>query len=289
MESDSKKQFQHFVPNFYLSGWETTVDQKPRRVWVYEKDRKPYHAAIKNIGGEDNYYAIQKRDGSTDIETVERFLGGGESRAGKVFAKIKNAEALSERDCQHFAEFLAALVRRSPYSIEKSKGLVHQFLPQVINPLVERANRIEDEARRDRALQDIAKVEANVMANPDSVAKAAILEPSDIANFVVKMDWAFFHCRTAKFVTSDNPFVYSVGLGIGDFENGHVIIPISSEVSFQARNSTNFASGYFNITENEASKINERIVGHAHRQVFACDESVELEKIVQTKFGVDLH
>ncbi len=284
----SGKQFQHFVPDFYLSGWQITVDHKPKRIWVYEKGSVPRHAAIKNIGGEENFYAVKASDGTNDVETIERFLSRGESRAGTVFATIKNRKLLNEKDGRIFAEFLGVLLRRSPFYIGRWKDLVNKFLPGVIDPLLEIAEEIEDKERRDRAIENIEKVAAERRADPESIAKASILEPSDITNFVEKMDWAFFTCPTSKFVTSDNPFVYSIGLGIGDFENGHIIMPISSEISFQARNSTKFDSGYYEINDEDASKINLRIIGHAHKQVFASERSEELQKIVQERIGTDL-
>ena len=205
-----------------------------------------------------------------------------------VFAKIKNREQLNAKDRRDFAEFLGTLVRRSPFSLEKAKALVNKLLPGVIDPLVKIANRIDNEARRRRAVKNIEKVAAERKADPDSIAKLAIVQPSDIAEFVDKMDWAFFHCSTSKFVTSDNPFVYSIGLGIGDFENGHIIMPISSEVSFQARNSTEFNGGYYEISDDNVKEINMRIIGHAKSQVFACEQSEELKEIVRMKIASDL-
>lgn len=134
-----------------------------------------------------------------------------------------NRNALNLNDRRDFAEFLAALVRRSPFTGAKAKEMVPRLLAPIIDPLLERAKAIANKERRSRAIANVNKVAADVMAFPQRVMSAAISQESDIPRFIEAMDWAFFYNRTVKFIASDNPFVYSISLGIGNPENGHII------------------------------------------------------------------
>jgi hypothetical protein len=282
-------EFQHYVPRFYLTGWATTVEYKGRRIWINEAGADPRHASIDKTGGEENFYAVKAFDGSTDIQTVEKYLADGEGKAGRAFVKIKNRDKLSAKERKDFADFLALLVRRTPYTREKSAKLVEKFLPGAIEPLRQSAEKIPDEERRNKILENIERVAADVLTRPESITAAAMLQPSDIGDIIARMDWAFLYHPTLKFVTSDNPFVYSMGLGIGDFENGHIIFPISNNLSFQAKHSSKFNDSYNEISDDLLAEINLRIVRHAYRQVYSSDNSAELTQCVDENIGADLH
>ncbi len=288
MPDNTNNQFQHYVPRFYLCGWQTTVGHKPKRVWVYGRDNAAYHAAIKKVGGSDNFYAIENNDGATDIETVEKILAANESKAGQIIPKIKNGDALNQYERRYFSQFLSVLSRRTPFAKAQTKAMIPGMLPNIIDRLLERANSIQDEERRQLAVQNVNTAAANAVSRAGTIASSVLLQPFRISPVIEKMDWAFFHSPNVSFVASDNPFVYSIGLGIGNYNNGHIIFPVTKHISFQARNSTSFNSGHYNINEDDARSINLRIIRHAYRQVYSSEHSSELEQIIEENLGKDL-
>src|SRR5215203_4903110 len=123
-------QFQHYVSQFYLRGWQVEVNSKPKRVWVYEKGERPRHSAIKNAAGEENFYAIEEFDGTIDNSTTEQYLGIAESKVGTIFQKIGRKEIVDKTEREIFAEFLTVFLMRSPASKEKITELSKELLPE---------------------------------------------------------------------------------------------------------------------------------------------------------------
>src|SRR6476660_3602164 len=122
-------QFQHHVPRFYLRGWSCTVARLTKRIWLYCKGQEPKPAAIKKVGGRVNMYAVERSDGSIDLETVERYVADVESRAGKVIPKILNQEKISSSDKEALSHFISVMYRRGPYTMDA-------FAPESLAPML---------------------------------------------------------------------------------------------------------------------------------------------------------
>lgn len=280
-------QFQHYVSQFYLRGWQVKVNSIPKRVWIYEKGKSPRHSAIKRVAGEENFYAIRDFKGDMDNSTVEQFLGQIESKAGTIFQKILEQETLIADERKYFAEFLMIFCFRSPASKKRISQLVVKELPKVVNPLRALASSRDDEIRR-KGLENIEKVERWHLENPDALFPFLVKRNSEILDVIQSMDWGFFCSKNEEFLTCDNPFVYCRGTGIGNKKNAHIIFPINCKMSFQAMHSTELKDNYVEIDNGLIQDINKRVVGNAFRQVYSSYLSDELNEYIQKHIGEDI-
>lgn len=281
-------QFQHYVSQFYLRGWQVEVNSKPKRVWIYEKGGHPRHRAIKNVAGEENFYAIEEFDGTIDNSTIEQYLGIAESKVGTMFQKFTRKEIINETEREIFAEFLTVFLMRSPASKKKIAELSKEFLPRIIKPLRKRAQNFP-EVKKEKVLENINKVENWHKEKPASLFPRLVAVRPQVARYIDRMDWIFLCSKNSEFLTCDNPLIYNRGTGITDPKYGHIIFPVNRTISFQATNANQFNNGYVEIEDKLVEEINSRVVGNAHKQVYATYYSEELDNYIQNHLGEDLN
>lgn len=277
--------FHHYVSRFYLKGWQTTVGSRPQRIWVYRKNSEPRHGAIKRVAGEEDFYSVQNSDGSFDNLTVENYLGVTESKAGSVFQKFENNAQLSNQDRRIFAEFLTIFAQRNPYQKQNTEEILLSNLTENFATFRKDVEKYSPEQKA-HYLKELEYLEKWHSENPAALFPKLINIDSKIVDVIESMDWAFLKSKKVKFLTCDNPFVFDTG--IGDLEKGHIIFPISENMSFQATHKNNHNNAYTEIDEALANEINYRIVRFAYREVYASYNSEELKHFVDSNLGIDL-
>lgn len=284
-------QFQHHVPRFYLGGWSTSVNGLHKRVWVYEKNKTPRPSAIRRTGGRDNTYAVVKSDGSVDLDTVEEYLKGVESRASQVFRKIIGHSPLNSRDKRTIAVFVSVFYRRDTYTFDNFvPEKLTSILPALRQEMYEQADAFEaikDVKGQYRKIVDKAIDLAG--ENLNSVASQSILYSEDFADAVFKkLNWCFLCNKKGSFVTSDCPVVFDRHRGIRNYANGHILFPISSKIVLWMTQWPILTNCYIPVSSDLVDKINARLVVNAHNQVFANYNDPNIKNFVDNYLSIAL-
>lgn len=285
-----KSQFQHFLPRFYQRGWSTTVDCKPNRIWIYEKGKAPIHKAIKNNGGREDMYTVIERDGSLNPNKVENYLASVESKAGTVFPKIFDHKPLSPPEKWIVAQFVSVMFRRVPFIMDAfAPKHLAPMLPKMREQRREEIQALPDFARKDEIIRAIDQVYDQLEAHPNSATSLAIMysgpQGTNIFSFP---NWTFAYSTKSHFVTSDSPVVFNRRAGIGNFEDGHVIFPISNTLILWITQWPIYPNTYFEVLPDLVDAINMKIVRNAHQQIFSDSRSDKLQRLVDSNLGIHL-
>jgi hypothetical protein len=110
----------HFVPQVYLRGF-----SDPRgKLWVYDplKDGSLWESDPKSVACENNLYAAELPDGSTDRETLEKAFGLVETKFPALRGKVNRFSAINGEDSHTLITFLAIMRVRNPQFAKEIKG-----------------------------------------------------------------------------------------------------------------------------------------------------------------------
>jgi hypothetical protein len=287
---DAKTQFQHHVPQFYLRGWQTSVANIPKRVWVYSRGQAPRNSAIRRVGGRENTYAVIKSDGTLDVESVEKYLAEVESRAGKVFPKILKHEPLSVSEKRVIATFVSVMYRRDIYTLDA-------FAPQKLAPMIpglqmemlEQAKLVASNPElHEKYVVAVNKAIELAKENLSSITSQSILNSEPMGSFFAKLNWAFMTTKTSEFVTSDTPIVFDRFRGIRAFATGQILLPISSSIILWMTQWPIASNIYFRITDGLVASINEKIIRNSFQEVYANVRSIYIQRTVDEQMGAGL-
>lgn len=215
------------------------------------------------------------------------FLGVSESKAAPVFQKIRDGEELTVKDRRRLSEFLTIFWQRSPYQKVKTKTILEDILPKNFQRFREEAACLSAE-KRAGVEAELDRLEKWHSENPASLFPRLINIDTQVVDIIESMEWLITKSPNIEFLTSDNPFVYSHGIGIKDFAKGHFIFPLTKHIAMQG---THYSQGFgssVEIGEAAAEDINLRIVRNSFREVYSSYESKELASFVNDNMGKDL-
>ncbi len=281
---------QHYLPRFYLKNWKVKVKHRDNQIWLYEKNKAPEHCSIqKNAGAAINFYAFELRDGSIDNVSIEKQLSAIESRAAPIFTKIVNQEKLSAGDKETLTEFISIFWRRVPFHKQGYERQLAGFIPEYFSELYKELEALgikESDAR----FKEIQRIEKQYREKiPDQFYADNVLRKSIITEAIIKMDWAFMVAPPeTEFVTSDNPFIFSRGAGLGNTDKGHSLFPISPGILLQTLWTSDYRGKYISVSDSHAREVNKRIVSNAYRQVFYNKKSNVFANFVNKWIGTEL-
>lgn len=283
MQVDS--QFHHYVPQFYLRAWSTTIRKRQNQLWIYERgSAEPFAGSVQKTAGEENAYAIH-RGGVIDSTAVETILSKMESNWARVIQKVRRRERVVSDDRRVLSEFLAMMMRRVKYTQDKAEAFSKEMLPLIVKELNRQASEIKLDSKREIALRNIGKVADEAARQSRSIGAMTLLEPPRIADHIEEMDWGFMIDPTASLLTSDTPFVFDRSLGIGDFTNGHIIFPVAPDLWIHAMNWSRFKNQYIEMSEAICQNMNLRIIVSANQQVYSNRHSLEIQRLVNWGLG----
>jgi hypothetical protein len=100
----------HYVPRFYQRGFMADASKK---MWVYQKNRKPQRYSTKKTGMEIDLYAFRNAQGEVDLGSVEKelaLLDGGRVFLQVILSEKRSINQARQRLLLCFAAALAPLV-----------------------------------------------------------------------------------------------------------------------------------------------------------------------------------
>jgi hypothetical protein len=254
----------HYVPKFYLKGF--TDKSQNNHIWVFQENKLPFQTSVQNVAQENNFY-------SNEIEQV--LANDVEEPAKEIINNVKNQKTISLEERTVLAKYLMALWKRVPKTKEFLQPKMSEIFNSILEQTEEKISKVELEQPDkktilDRRRQEIGKIRTNqkTMINKmwmDNLHPDKTPEPIEIFQ---KMTWRFLIAPEGQFyITSDNPFFFFQGLGIGR-ENSEVSIPITKEIALLATWQTDMKEGYFRARPQAVKEFNRRTIQNSNQYIY---------------------
>lgn len=260
----------HYVPRFYLAAWEG-VDQK---IACYRWVRNHIHVSRlspKNVAFERDLYALRSvPDDQKQVIEKKYFAEIVDEKASHVSELLKSESpyVLNHEQRVQWARFLLSFRARLP-------ALVRKIEEEAAPELVEALLRDPDEYEKLRRPEDpgtlLEWVRVNFPATIENFGVRlvpSLIEQANLLRDVYQMHWwtQTLDSGNARFLTSDNPCVYTKGLRHQDCV---IALPLSPKVVFLAANRTELETNLRNQTfQAMAIRTNQSVVSQAFEYVY---------------------
>lgn len=163
----------HYIPQFLQRGFSSHSVAKEHFTWKYSKDALPVNQAIREIGADDRFYALE------DDYSVDDAITARELKLAKLVKQLRDGSIQSMRDTR-IPIFLAHIEVRTKglreTFMEGSSFLIEQVLKYVttgtefVDGVIQRL--INDK----KGLRDILERELRKSRLPNSIHKARLRE-----------------------------------------------------------------------------------------------------------------
>ncbi|MDZ4073131.1 MAG: DUF4238 domain-containing protein [Hylemonella sp.] len=253
----------HFVPQFYLKGFEASG-----RIWAYDKlESRCFPTQAKSIANETGMYS----------EDIESFLATKiEDPAKPAITKVRVRERLSEEDRLALAKYVVTLWKRVPRGRERALSKMPEVADQVHANLREELDQLEIskpelKERIDGLRQQAEQIIARHKQNPAPELWYQGLQSEtgpQIVETMLSMHWVFLWSGSQQFLTSDNPVFFFEHEGIGS-PSSELTLPLSSSLALWATRSPRTTGGHLNATPNAVREINRRTAHNSERFLYA--------------------
>jgi hypothetical protein len=262
----------HYVPRFYQRGFMADASKK---IWVYQKDRKPQRCSTKKTGMEIDLYAFRNAKGEVDLGTVEKELGLLDDRAAKVIQKLERGKHPTARERARLCKFVSIMWRRTPKHKDYVNKIAVELLSNVLEPLDKMGSQLSTEARA-----EVERIRREYSAKPpDFLFPHNVLRESAFERFMYKMDWAFFKSLPGKeFLTCDDPTRVN-GAGLKN-KDAVILFPLSRKLFLHCKWNSGWGNTFHFLSNEKIDYLNLWIVKGAHKQVYSSENSEEIRLLV---------
>lgn len=255
----------HYVPQYYLSGF----SPDGRSIWVYDKvQERKFGTQIKSIANENSFYSPE----------VENYLANCvEGPANGVLKKIRQKEAITQRDKETLSAYMVCMMKRVP----QGRSRVKKFAPSVANRIgakideklknatIAEPSRAEFFEKRWAEVQEVLERFSRELPKEIWLTNIPPERSPQTLAALSRMTWRFFVSdRGPSFLTSDNPVFYFTTLGIGRPQS-EVTFPISSTIALWATWRQDIDEVHFiPAKESVVKELNRRTASLATRYMF---------------------
>jgi hypothetical protein len=263
---------QHYIPQYYLNGFSDPSNSA--RIWVYEKGaRRIFCTTTQNVAKENRRWP----------EAVEHYLANQiEGPARPVLDRIRNHQPITANDKQAFSDYMLVMVKRVPKGLERMRASFPATREKAFAQLKSDILRLlQEDPSHNSILQQLLEALPRLKAryenefpmevwystlNLDSLPRVRAILPA--------MTWVFLTSdKKQPFLTSDNPFFFFEGLGIGRPES-QITFPISSGTTLWATWRKDLTEGYVQAKDADIRKTNRRTASAATRYVY-CSQNAQ--------------
>ena len=280
----------HFVPQGFLRGFAVEGEATRNFVWVYDKNegRAPRKKSIRSIAWAPAYYAQERKDGSTDLDTIETGLANTIDNQiplnlKAITPKVGSRINLSGDEKGALAFFVGLSLTRVP-SFRDGMNDFHSQVAQIA---------LSHQMDKDSELAEAVETYGiKAEAKPWVSLRPMIQLAEAIAESALQKNWQFFVAPpSVPLVTSDNPVVFSgraAGLvQVGPAHPGaELVMNLRKDLSLVCTPKRGYESmNVFQLSPVDARKFNRGIVRAARQRVFADHLSAELDRFVKKYAG----
>ncbi len=305
----------HIIPKFYLEQFaapSTRGKDKPGRIWVYERGKKPQQRSTSVQGRENGYFGFVRPDGSLE-ESLESDLAKREGECADALASAKSelfnwtSTASRNRIAFYAALLFSRATQRRDFSASNWADLQKRFADLVnddnyINDLAAQYRRRYKEATpaatRKRLLK-LLKDMGSASAAKNVFLSDLMKHTEFIKNLLLHKPWCVWRAPVGcEFVTSDNPLITFVPVGGREFAPGHGFGVPGAVAAFPLAPTATLMMGLAGQPESQTvdaartMKLNETIIRLCDRYVYSRTLSEEVRKMVDdyagtTRYGVN--
>lgn len=253
----------HFLPQEYLRQF--AVDGDPERIWMLDKSERAFKLLpIKSVAQAPGFYFDE--DECALNEQVE-------VPSHQPLRKLRDGQDVTKDERGIVAKYLQALLIRVPKSRAHRRDVLTRELPTMVAKVEEElwgSGRVSEQYRE----QVTAVIDRWRPDDPEDLPDGGLRELTErqwilpeVVEQLRQMTWRVIRSDNKNaFLTSDNPFHYSEGLGLAHAE---VSVPLSSTVSLHASHQGQPETTLFIPAEPWlAREINRRTASGADRFLF---------------------
>ncbi|WP_081979348.1 DUF4238 domain-containing protein [Methylophilus sp. Q8] len=276
----------HFVPQGFLRGFTINGDNSRSFVWVYDKraGHAPRMKSVRSIAWAPAYYAQERDDGSTDLDTIETGLAKTIDNEiplilQKITPTVGQCVELAAEDKAALAFFVGLSLTRVPSFRDGINAMYSRVAQAALSYQLDRDSRLGELAE---------KYGVTAEAKPWVSLRPMIEMAQSIASSALTKNWQFFVAPpSVPLVTSDNPVVFSgeaVGLSqLGPAHPGaELVMNLRKDMAVVFTPKTGYPTmRTFSLSPIEARKFNRGIVRAARHRVFADHQSETLDEFVK--------
>ena len=302
------KQYQHFVPQFYLRGFFDPIEEEKGQhiLWLYTVGYKPKRMPTKRIGGEDSLYNFTNDDGIEQAWLEER-LGDLERIAAPVLTKLGSADIfLSRRERDEFAGFLALMLCRGRYFFDLANSLQADMIVAQAEDFLADPMRFREAIRqRETRTGDPVASEYDAMEEflRRLVAGEYIVEDANrlwpikhmhtqalrLMPLFERMRWILLRSADEMFLTSDNP-VNLNDPGLQE-ENDHFVHSADANFTFPVNRNTLLqgvlttgSDRIVSIRSYDVRQLNQRTIVRSYQHLYAPLKSERIRLLMERIF-----
>jgi Protein of unknown function (DUF4238) len=213
----------HYVPQRYLRNFEERG--QPGFIWQYtKKDGEGRLLPIRKVAQSREFY-------EADVEI--HLANEVEPQGSQAMERLLQGKTIGVEERLNFALYLGVAMKRVPKQRERAWKLVPGALAEVManfrKSVHEAAASMPAEPDKvSRLLQEADRIERKFEAEPPQCVEDQIRFPlpsEGILGAIITMDWRL--CVTdgpQLFITSDNPFFFTTGCGLGKQDSEFLIL-----------------------------------------------------------------
>jgi len=281
-----RKRKHHYVPRFYLSGFEDP--QNPHVIWIYEKGKDLIRAGSKEvIAVQNDYHTYVNGGGTVDTDSVEDLLSKVEGAAAKVLKNIESLHELGPPDRLLFSCFLAFMAMRGPRVRDDADRMAGEQ-EKALRRFIGRRSTASAECSEDSTLD----LPSDLIAEPTFSLGLMFHMAKPLSAILNCMNWTTLVADgNEAFLTSDSPMVrvlpYGGGLAVeGPFlsEDVEITLPLSKSHALYC-SWTSVGSNHIRVRTAVTREINRRTVISAARFVYAPIRSRHLNQRLVQKYA----
>lgn len=286
----------HYLPQHHLSRF--IKNSEKNNVIVYDKKlQKIYPATVKNTGCENHLYSLSGENNDTrDSSTVENNLAQIDGLAASCLNIICKKEVLPQDHMNSFLSYLATLILRTPYSIQRNIDMITPTMQEMCERMLKsdkvlRSNLMKELCIRDEDFNALIKklVSGRMKVSPNKeVAMLMNMENIQVVRkALTNYSLTYFECPDdLEFCICDNPLFVcdpytnrKMNIGIGS-KLVEITVPISKTLCLVGVPSVNSTQKFQLASSDQVAEINYRTSVAANRFVYGSVRNDTLAKQV---------
>jgi hypothetical protein len=223
----------HKLPRHFLNGFaaeSTYTYQKSKDIWVYRKGEpfangiNPSLQPISETAASTDFYAYERKDGSTEFNHYEDLLNSDFEKPGEpILEKIRRFEPLDMKEQIVFSRYVGSMVTRGDWWRGISEKALEESTAGLKESLIEEIGEDSKEKLTTLLYEQVQSLRRGELFNQNIIRVA-----KNAAIIFNKMTWRFLTPPVGMyFLTCDKPVSYF----FLDRPESELIFPLSSKVT----------------------------------------------------------